>query len=142
MDAKTPLGEQVFKVSPDQFFDRLCELLANNPPREADAPVMARIAKLSIKPGAKFETAAFDADTCKAIEEGVGATQKAILDQDPKMGKVVNNWVINLDTDRYSNNYLNHAAPNVLLHWCEPTRGSGVSRHHEGDRGGESTDRR
>ena len=110
VDAKTPLGEQVFKMTPEQFFGRLCELLVNNPAREADAPVMAKIAKLGIKPGAKFTMESFDADTRKAIEEGVAAAQKAILDQEPKMGKVVNNWVINLDTGRYGTNYLNRAA--------------------------------
>jgi hypothetical protein len=110
VDLKTPIGEQVFKMSPEQFFGRLCKLLVNNPARKADEAVMARIAKLGIKPGAKFEMAAFEADTRKAVEEGVAAAQKAVLDQEPKMGKEVNHWVTNLDTGRYGTNYLNRAA--------------------------------
>lgn len=110
VDARTPLGKQVFTMSPEQLFGRLCELLVNNPAREADAPVMARIARLGIKPGAKFTMAAFDADIRNAIEEGVAAAQKAILDHEPKMGKVVNHWVLDLDAGRYGTNYLNRAA--------------------------------
>ncbi len=110
VDAKTPVGTQVFKMSAEQFFNRLGELLVNNPAREADAPVMAKIAKLGIGPGAKFEIDAFEADTRKAIEEGVAAGQKAVLDQESKMGKEVNGWVIALDGGRYGTNYLNRAA--------------------------------
>ncbi len=110
VDAKTPVGRQVFKMSPAQFFGRLCELLVNNPAREADAPMMTRIAKLGIKPGAKYKLDAFDADVRKAIDEGVAAAQKAILGHEAKMGKTVNTWVIALDGGRYGTNYLNRAA--------------------------------
>ncbi len=37
VDAKTPVPVQVFKLSAEQYFGRLCELLINNPAREADA---------------------------------------------------------------------------------------------------------
>jgi hypothetical protein len=110
VDAKTPVGTQVFKMSAEQFFSRLCDLLVNNPAREADAPMMTRIAKLGIKPGAKFKMDAFDADVRKAINEGVAAGQKAILDHESKMGKQVNGWVIAIDGGRYGTNYLNRAA--------------------------------
>src|SRR5262245_44893864 len=78
LDAKTPVPVHVFKLSAEQYFGRLCELLVNNPAREADAPVMARLSKLGIKPGATFKMDAFDADTRQAIEEGIAAGQKAI----------------------------------------------------------------
>ena len=87
VDAKTPVPVQVFKLSAEQFFGRLCELLVNNPAREADAPVMARLAKLGVKPGAKFTTAAFDADTRKAIDEGIAAAQQAIRDRRVEDGR-------------------------------------------------------
>jgi hypothetical protein len=110
VDAKTPVGTQVFKMSAEQFFSRLCDLLVNNPAREADAPMMTRIARLGIKPGAKFKMEAFDADVRKAIEDGALAAQKAILAHESKMGKQVNGWVIALDGGRYGTNYLNRAA--------------------------------
>ena len=110
VDAKTPIPAQVFKLSADQFFGRLCELLPNNPAREADAPVMARLAKLGIKPGAKFTTAGFDADTRKAIDEGIAAAQQAIRAEEAKMGEMVNGWQIARDLGRYGTKYLYRAA--------------------------------
>ena len=76
VDAKTPVPAQVFGMSAEQYFGRLAALLVNNPARAADAPVMARLAKIGVKPGAKFMTAGFDADTRKAIDEGVAAASK------------------------------------------------------------------
>src|SRR5262245_30846872 len=73
VDARTPVPLQVFKMSAEQFFGRLCELLVNNPAREADAPIMAKLATLGIKPGATFRMDAFDAATRTAIDEGFAA---------------------------------------------------------------------
>ena len=39
---------------------------------------MARLAKVGIKPGANLTTAGFDAETRKAIDEGMIAGQQAI----------------------------------------------------------------
>src|SRR5262245_34587390 len=43
VDAKTAVPAQVLKLSAEQYFGRLCELLVNNPARPADAPVLARL---------------------------------------------------------------------------------------------------
>jgi hypothetical protein len=110
VDAKTPVPTQVFKMSAEQFFGRLCELLVNNPARAADAPIMAKLARLSIKPGAKFKLDAFDADTRKAIEEGVAAGQQAIRDEESKMGEMVNGWQVARDLGHYGTKYTYRAA--------------------------------
>ena len=110
VDTKTPVPTQVFKLSADQFFGRLCELLPNNPAREADAPVIARLAKLGIKPGAKFTTAGFDAETRQAIDEGIAAAQQAIRAEEAKMGEMVNGWQIARDLGRYGTKYPYRAA--------------------------------
>ena len=110
VDAKAPVPAQVFKMSADLFFGRLAELLAANPAREADAPVIARLAKLGIRPGAKFTTEAFTADTRKAVDEGIAAAQQQIRDQEAKMGEMVNGWQIARDLGRYGTNYLYRAA--------------------------------
>jgi hypothetical protein len=110
VDAKTPVPTQVFKLSAEQFFDRLCELLVNNPARQADAPMMAKLARLGIKPGATFKMDTLDADTRKAIEEGVAAAQQAIRDEESKMGEMVNGWQLARDLGRYGTQYLYRAA--------------------------------
>ena len=110
VDAKTPVPAQVFKMSAEQFFGRLAELLVDNPAREADAPVMARLAKLGVEPGAKFSIEAFNADTRKAIDEGIAAAQQQVRDQESKMGEMVNGWQIARDLGRYGTKYPYRAA--------------------------------
>ncbi len=110
VDAKTPVPTQVFKMSAERFFGRLAELLLTNPAREADAPVMARLAKLGVQPGAKFTIEAFSADTRKAIDEGIAAAQQQIREYESKMGEMVNGWQIARDLGRYGTNYPYRAA--------------------------------
>ncbi len=105
VDTKTPIPKQVFAMSPENFFSRLSELLVNNPARPADAPVIARMAKLGITAGSKFRMADFDADSRKAIEEGILAAQKEIRDGEAKMGEMVNGWQIARDLGRYGTKY-------------------------------------
>ncbi|HKE84687.1 MAG TPA: DUF1254 domain-containing protein [Vicinamibacterales bacterium] len=105
VDASASVPAQVFKMSAEEYFGRLCDLLVNNPAREADAPIMERLAKLGIKPGATFKMDAFDADTRKAIEEGVAAGQQEIRDGESQMGEMVNGWQIARDLGRYGTRY-------------------------------------
>src|SRR5262245_409773 len=100
VDTRTPVPAQVFKMSAEQFFGRLCELLVNNPARQADAPIMARLATLGIEPGATFTMSVFDADTRKAIEDGVAAGQRAIRETESRMGEMVNGWQVARDLGR------------------------------------------
>jgi len=109
VDAQTPVPAQVFKLTAEQYFNRLSELLVGNPAREADAPVMARLATLGIKPGAAFKMDVFDADTRKAIEDGVASAQQAIRAEESKMGQMVNGWQVALDLGRYGTKYLYRA---------------------------------
>ena len=110
VDLKAPVPVQVFKLSAEQFFGRLAELLVDNPARAADAPVMARLARLGVVPGATFSIDAFDAATRKAIEEGIAAAQQQVRDQESKMGEMVNGWQIARDLGRYGTKYPYRAA--------------------------------
>ena len=110
VDLKTPLGDQVFGMTAEAFFSRLNELLVNNPARPDDVPVMARIAQLGIVPGGTFSMSGFDADVRKAIDDGLADAKQAILDQEPKLGTVLNGWALNLKGGRYGTDYLNRAS--------------------------------
>jgi len=110
VDARTPVPMQVFKLTAEQFFNQLATQLVNNPGREADAPVLTKIAKLGIEPGATFKMSAFDAATQKAMEEGVAAGQQAIRDEESKMGEMVNGWQLARDLGRYGTKYTYRAA--------------------------------
>jgi hypothetical protein len=110
VDVKTPTPDQVFALPAEGFFGRLNALLVDNPPRADDAPVMARIAKLGIAPGANFKTESFTDDVRKAIEEGVLAGQEEIKDWHSKMGEKVNGWQLARDLGRYGTKYPYRAA--------------------------------
>src|SRR5262249_3656463 len=105
VDAKTPVLKQVFAMSPDVFFTRLGEMLVGNPARPADAPIMARLARLGIGPGRKLQITGISADMRKAIQDGVLAAQKDIHDGQSKMGEIVNGWQIARDLGRYGTKY-------------------------------------
>ena len=105
VDAKTPVPRQVLAMTPETFFARLNTLLVANPPYEADAPEMERIARLGIGPGAEFPWASFDADLQQAINEGVEAGNQAVHDQEAHLGDHVNGWQITLDMGRYGTRY-------------------------------------
>src|SRR5262249_29871035 len=110
VDARTPVPTQVFNMPAEQYFARLCELLVNNPARAADTPIMAKLARLGVTPGAKFKLDAFGADTRKAIDEGIVAAQKAIREEESKLGEMVNGWQVARDLGRYGTKYLYRAA--------------------------------
>ena len=110
VDAKTPVTTQVFNMSADQFFGRLSALLVDNPARPADAPTMRRLARMGVKPGAKFTTTGFDDATRKAIDEGLAEAHQAIRAEEAKMGEIVNGWQIARDLGRYKTKYLYRAA--------------------------------
>jgi hypothetical protein len=103
VDTKTPVPKQVLAMSPETFFNRLNTLLVTNPPEPADPATMARIARLGIKPGAKFSMASFTPEVRKAIEEAVADGQTIM--KEAKRGKNVNGWDITLDMGRYGTNY-------------------------------------
>ncbi|HVW03890.1 MAG TPA: DUF1254 domain-containing protein [Vicinamibacterales bacterium] len=110
VDARTPVPTQISAMSAQQFFNRLCELLVNNPGREADAPILARLATLGIAPGAAFEMTTLPEDVRTAIDAGVAAAQQAIRDEESKMGEMVNGWQVARDLGRYGTRYTYRAA--------------------------------
>lgn len=110
VDATTPVPTQVFAMTAEQFFGRLCEMLVGNPARAADAPVMAGAARLGIAPGARFDLGAFDSDVRSAVEDGVAAGQQAVRAEQAHMGEIVNGWQIARDLGRYGTRYTYRAA--------------------------------
>ena len=110
VDATTPVPTQVFAMTAEAFFGRLCELLVANPARAADAPVMAGAARLGMAPGARFDLDVLDPEVRKAIEEGVAAAQQAVRAEQAHMGEMVNGWQIARDLGHYGTRYPYRAA--------------------------------
>jgi len=55
VDMKTAIRDQVNALSVDDYFNLLAKLMVDNPPVAADAPMLARMAKIGIVPGKPFD---------------------------------------------------------------------------------------
>jgi hypothetical protein len=68
-DMKTAVREQVNRMDAAAYFTLLCKLMKDNPPAPADAPQLARFAKLGIVPGQDFDPSKLKADFIKRVPE-------------------------------------------------------------------------
>jgi hypothetical protein len=55
IDMKTPTRDQVERMDTMSFFKLLAELMKTNPPYEADAPILPRLARIGLIPGQDFD---------------------------------------------------------------------------------------
>jgi hypothetical protein len=115
IDRKTAVREQVNAIDTTTYFSLLANLLEKNPPAAADAPLVEKMAKIGIVPGQKFDTSklspAVIADLPSIPKKGLGA----IVAQEKSGGmKVVNGWLVSLNTGDYGTDYLQRAFITVV----------------------------
>ena len=67
IDMKTAVREQVNRMDAVEYFTLLCKLMKDNPPAAADAPEIAKFAKIGIVPGQDFDASKLKADFAKRI---------------------------------------------------------------------------
>src|SRR5208283_5514017 len=67
IDMKTAVREQVNRMDPIAYFTLLAQLMKTNPPAAADAPELAKVAKIGILPGKDFDASKLNADFAKRI---------------------------------------------------------------------------
>jgi len=94
IDTKTPPVEQVSKMDAATFFKRLATLLKSNPPPTADAPVLAKLAKIGIVPGQDFDISKLDPAIAKGLQKCVQAALTKLRAAAKQMGKPVNGWSV------------------------------------------------
>jgi len=107
LDAKAPPVVQAAKLSPEQFFARLAELLKYNPPAAADAPMVAKLARIGVVPGKAFDASVLDAAGKWELEQGVAKARAALVAGGKELpgAKHVNGWAVALDVGRYGVDY-------------------------------------
>ena len=66
IDMKTAVREQVNRMDAVAYFTLLCKLMKDNPPAAADAPQLAKFAKIGIVPGQDFDASKLKADFAQA----------------------------------------------------------------------------
>jgi hypothetical protein len=110
IDMKTPVRDQVNKMSAADFFKLLADLMASNPPAAADAPMVAKLAKIGIVPGKSFDYTKLDPAVAKGLDRAPKEGLEKITAHIPKAGKIVNGWVYLSPVGLYGTDYLQRAS--------------------------------
>lgn len=108
IDMKTAVREQVNRMDAVEYFTLLCKLMKDNPPAAADAPQLAKFAKLGIVPGQDFDASKLKADFRKRVPE-VGFDRIMLQFKVNKDMKDENGWGFTTKTGIYGTDYLMRA---------------------------------
>jgi hypothetical protein len=122
IDMKTPVREQVNALSGSDFFALLAKLIKDNPPAEADAPMVAKLAKLGVVPGKEFDISKADPAAKKAIEAAPKPALEAITAHLKRAGRVINGWVYPIPGGVYGTEYLQRATIAYFGLGCNRTK--------------------
>lgn len=105
VDMKKPVRDQVNSLDAASYFTLLAELMKENPPSAADAPMVAKMAQIGIAPG---ETDASKLDPAIAKDVPKLGFQK-IMGYFSEVAKPQNGWTFTTHTGIYGTDYVNRA---------------------------------
>ena len=94
IDMKLAPVEAVAKMSAATFFNSMAALMKDNPPPAADAPVLAKLAKIGIVPGEKFDPAKLDPAIAKGLEKALPVALEKLTAASKETGAPQNGWRI------------------------------------------------
>ncbi|MBX7106606.1 MAG: DUF1254 domain-containing protein [Gemmataceae bacterium] len=106
VDMKTPVREQVNRLDTAAYFTLLASLMKDNPPAAADAPMVAKLAKLGIEPGKKFDASRIPSSAAAKIPM---AAQEQIMGHFKTAGTNANGWVFTTNAGLYGTDYVQRA---------------------------------
>ena len=110
VDMKTPPLIQVNSMSGEKFFAYASELLKANPPHITDQPMVARLKRLGIHAGQRFDYGNASPVVKRALDQAPEVGLRAMNAKLPTLAKVVNGWQLNTDSiGVYGNYYLKRA---------------------------------
>src|SRR5499425_3318745 len=100
IDMKRPVRDQVNRMDAVAYFTLLAQLMKANPPSAADAPEIARFAKIGLVPGKDFDPKKLDADFAHRIPQ-VGFDRTMLQTKVNRAVKKVNGWLYDTETGIY-----------------------------------------
>jgi len=114
IDMKTPVRDQVNKLTTAEYFNLLAALMKDNPPSAADAPMVAKMARLGIVAGQPFSLSGLSHQTQQELAtvpvtgfgKIMGWFKGGIA---AGMNKDVNGWVYTTRTGLYGTEYVQRA---------------------------------
>src|SRR5215471_14640712 len=108
IDMKTAVRDQVNHMDAASYFGLLAQLMKANPPAAADAPELAKFAKIGLVAGKDFDTSKLDADFVKRIPQ-VAVDRIMLQFKVGKSVKNINGWIFDHEAGVYGTDYLNRA---------------------------------
>jgi hypothetical protein len=108
IDMKTPVRDQVNKMDAVTYFTLLAQLMKTNPPAAADAPELAKFAKIGLVPGHDFDASQLKADFVKRIPE-IAFDRIMLQFKVNKEVKDINGWGYTTKTGLYGTDYFMRA---------------------------------
>ncbi|MGH6782347.1 MAG: DUF1254 domain-containing protein, partial [Sphingomonadaceae bacterium] len=108
IDTKTAVRDQVNRMDAVSYFTLLSELMKTNPPSAADAPQIARFARIGIVPGQDFDASKLKPDFVKRVPE-VAFDRIMIQFKINKAIKDEDGWAFTTRTGIYGTDYLMRA---------------------------------
>jgi len=127
IDMKTAVRDQVNRMDAAAYFTLLSQLMNRNPPAAADAPELAKFAKIGLVPGKDFDASKLDAAVAKRVPQ-VAVDRIMLQFKVNKAIKNVNGWAFDSETGIYGTDYLNRAlvtaiglGANRIQDACYPT---------------------
>lgn len=109
IDMKAAVREQVNGFDTAAYFSLLAKLMKDNPPSEADAPVLARMARLGIAPGKPFAFDKLDPAVQTALKDVPRESFGKIMAHFKAAGKFENGWLFTTGTGVYGTDYIQRA---------------------------------
>lgn len=114
IDMKTAVRNQVNALSADEYFNLLAKLMKDNPAAAADTAILAKMAKIGIKPGEAFDSTQLGDLAKKALNEAPKIANDQIMAW-MKEGivagdmKLESGWAFTTKTGEYGTNYMQRA---------------------------------
>jgi hypothetical protein len=109
IDMKKPVREQVNSLDAAAYFNLLASLMKDNPPAAADAPILAKMARLGIEPGKTFDPSKLDPAIAKALKDVPKLGFEKIMAHFKKAGTFENGWIFTTKTGIYGTDDIQRA---------------------------------
>jgi len=118
IDIKTPVRNQVNALSAEDYFKLLAKLMKDNPPAEADAPMVEKMAKIGIVPGQDFDINQLGPDAAKVLQSVPKPAFDKIMGHYNDAGTLTNGWIFTTKAGVYGTDYLQRATITAIGLGC------------------------
>ena len=125
-DMKKPVRDQVDSMDTVAYFNYLAKLMKDNPPAAADAPMLAKMAKIGLVPGREFDPSTpgvLDQELVKAVPK---FAMVKIMEYFRHM-KPINGWIVSTKTGIYGTDYTQRVSDNSDWPGSESSPGRDLS---------------